>query len=784
MRWVKFSISLLLTILLMGVLLIPFGSQPFSLGAFFSPFQGFWHNATPVHESQPTQLDFPELTAPVEIVFDERQVPHVFAQNDQDLYFAQGYLVAKDRLWQMEFQTLAAAGRLSEVVGRGDNDVILNLDRQNRRKGLAFGAERSFTKVQADDLTMKALEAYTAGVNAYIESLSPADLPLEYKLLNYQPEPWEPFKAALLQKYMANTLAARADDIEHTHALRIWGKERFDILYPEFPKGDIPIIPDQDSWRPKRVGYRYLPVDPSIPAVPENYHPDSLLPGPSPRDLIQNDELNGSNNWAVSGQKSANGRPMLANDPHLGLSLPSIWYEMQLSSPSHNVYGVTLAGSPGITIGFNDSIAWGVTNAGQDVMDFFATEFRDDRRKEYRYDDQWLPIKERIETINIRGEAPYLDTVLYTHIGPVIFDKNYGNQPVPLSMRWMAHEPSNELLTFLQLNRARNYDDYVKALESYVCPAQNFVFASASGDIAIWQHGRYVKKWEGQGKFILDGSRKDHMWGDFLDQENSPHVRNPEQGYVASANQHPTSDLYPYYYTGGFEDFRGKRINQLLSSKDTFDVADMKAYQLDTYGVWAAEILDLMLGDLDTTVFSPTDRQAVQYLKDWDYHYDIEKIAPTMFQLWWQELNTAIWQDELAVAGVPLEYPDWSTTIRILQDSVAFSFYQKVGDTAKITRPFLVNRTFHKVLGQLQNEYPEMSNWTWGNWKQTKIRHVIPFLEPFARAGLPTDGFRHILNATGATHGPSWRMVVSLGPTIEAYGVYPGGQSGNPSTIL
>jgi penicillin amidase len=505
-----------------------------------------------------------------------------------------------------------------------------------------------------------------------------------------------------------------------------------------------------------------------------------LLPGPSQEVLTKPNLLNGSNNWAVSPQKSATGRPLLANDPHLGLSLPSIWYEVQLHSPTHNVYGVTLAGAPGVVLGFNDSIAWGSTNSGQDVMDFYTTTYRDDRKEEYWYDGQWLSVNVEIEEFKLKGEASYFDTVRHTHIGPVIFDENYGDQPVPLSLRWMAHEPSNELETFLQFNRANNYEDYVNAMDSYVCPAQNFVFASASGDIAIWQRGKYVKKWEGQGRFVLDGSRRDHLWNDFLDKEKNPHALNPEQGFVASANQHPTSEQFPYYYNGGFEDFRGKRIYQLLSEKDTISLEDMKAFQLDNYSVWAAEILGLMLNDLDTTVFSPTDRKAIQVLREWDYTYTTEQIAPTIFQLWWEELNDAIWADEFDRAAVALDRPDWSTTIRILKDSLQFSFYRQAGDLTPVTRPALVNQSFHRVLGKLQNEFPEMEQWTFGNWKQTSIRHLVPLLRPFSRLDMPTNGYRHILNATTPKHGPSWRVVIALGEEVEAYGIYPGGQSGNP----
>lgn len=784
MRWVKFLITLVITLLFIALLLFPSGGLPFSIGAFLSPFQGFWQNAessgVPLSDQK---MNLPGLSEEVQIVYDQRRVPHIFANNTSDLYYTQGYLLAKDRLWQMEFQVIAAAGRLSEYLGRGTDDVILNRDRYMRRIGLGFAAERALQEVMKDPETKAAMEAYAAGVNDYIRSLSTSDLPLEYKLLNYTPEPWSLYRSCLFGKYMAFDLAGRSDDIAYTQALQLWGRETFDELYPEYPENSAPIVPDDlDWWFPKRPGYRLKPIR-KIPAAPADYRPDSLMSNQGMAMMdFQPHLLNGSNNWAVSGAKSATGRPLLANDPHLGLSLPSIWYEIQLHAPGMNAYGVTFPGAPGIALGFNDSIAWGSTNSGMDVMDYYLTKFRDDRRQEYFYDGQWLPVNRRNEEFLIKGEDSYIDTVLYTHIGPVIYDRTYGEQEVPLALRWMAHEPSNEIRTFIKFNQAKNYEDYLDALKTYVCPAQNFVFASHTGDIAIWQQGRYVDKWREQGRFILDGSRRDHMWSEFVPQEKNPHVLNPEAGYVSSANQHPTSTNYPYYYTGSYEDYRGRRLHNLLNEDDTVTIEDMKAYQLDNYGVWAADILPTMLADLDTNAFSSMDKEIYLSLQEWDYQYDKDQTAPTVFQLWWEELYNEVWNNSFARPDYNLKLPKWSTTISILKQKPEFSFFQLPGDTVKRTRPMLVNQTFHRVLGKLQNDFPESEDWNWGNWKQSYISHLVPILKPFSRNDLTTSGYKHILNATSGRHGPSWRMVVSLGPKVEAYGVFPGGQTGNPGS--
>jgi penicillin amidase len=587
MAWVKFLLSLLSTGALMAALMLPLGSITFPFGDFLNPFTGFWQNAEPAQGISEQEVDLPGLEGKASVVFDNRRVPHIFAENQNDLAYVQGYITAQDRLWQMEFQIYAAAGRLTELIGRGPDDRVLNLDRTARRKGITFAAERAVEEFKKYPEVKQFVEAYVDGVNDYIKQLKPADYPIEYKILNYQPEPWSVLKSALLMKYMANTLAARAKDIEHTNALILFGRETFDILYPEYSYAEDPIVPADTRYN-RRL------ADP-VPPVPKDYYPDSLMLSPA---MLQKPDRNiGSNNWAISGQKSTTGRPILANDPHLGLNLPSIWYEIQLTAPGYKSYGVSLPGGPGVIIGFNDSIAWGETNAGQDVMDFYRTRFRDESKKEYFYDGQWYPTNQRVEEFKIRGAESYFDTVLYTNVGPVMYDENFGDQPFPLAVRWMAHQPSVEMVTFFKLNKARNYQDYREALTYFKSPAQNFVFASHDGDIAIWQQGSFVNKWEEQGKFILDGTKRDQFWGDYIPQDQNPHSYNPERGFVSSANQHPAPESYPYYYLGGFEDYRNRRLNRLLAAKEKLSVEDMKNIQLDNFSVKAEDALPIMLAE-------------------------------------------------------------------------------------------------------------------------------------------------------------------------------------------
>ena len=773
MRWLKFLISGLLTLTLVGSLIYPFGRKP-PLGQLLNPFSGFWQNGPALTATRPAQLSLPGLQAPVTVQYDERQVPHIFAANDHDLYFAQGFVTAADRLWQMDFQVRAAAGRLAEILGPGPDSVILNRDRRMRRLGMVYGAERTLPRMLEDPLTRQALEAYAAGINAYLDQLRPADLPLEYKLLDYRPEPWTPLHSAIFLKNMSLTLAGGANDIEETQALAYWGPETFERLYPAFEALRSPIIPEP----PPRPWWVRRPPDP-VPPAPAGYHPDSLLLPFQPSE-DRPDEIVGSNNWVIAGSRSRTGYPLLANDPHLSLTQPSIWYEIQLHAPGHNSYGVSFPGAPGVVLGFNDSIAWGATNGSRDVMDYFVLRFEGDSRDVYFYDGKATPVSIRAERIAVKGGPDFVDSVRYTLLGPVLYDEHYGDQPLPMAVRWMAHEPSNEIGTFLRFNRARNYTQWHQALETYVCPAQNFVFASAGGDIAYWQQGRFVDRWRGQGRFLLEAEKREHHWNRFIPAADNPHLLNPPEGYIGTANQHPTGPEYPHYYGGRFETFRGRRLHQLLAVPDTFDLADMKRMQLDAYSMEAADLLPLLLADLDTTALGPLDMQALTALRTWDYQYRTDAIAPTIFQLWWDDLYYGIWRDEFEAAGVPMDFPSRPLTIALLHDSLSSVFYRSAADTGAVTRPQLVNRAFHRVVGQLQNKWPQPEDWQWGQWKTTSIRHILSIFPSFGREGLPTDGYSRILNATSEYYGPSWRMVVALGPEVEAYGIYPGSPTGNP----
>ncbi len=763
MRILKFLFFALLTAALFHVM--EFGVAPLPpLGKFLSPFSGFWQNAESPTTELPASLSVNGLQDEVQVIFDERRVPHIFANNEHDLFFAQGYITASHRLWQMEFQTHFAAGRISEIVG----EKALDLDRMQRRKGLLYAAELTVEAFERDSLANAILQAYSDGVNAYISSLKYKDLPLEYKLLNYKPEPWSKLKSALLLKYMADMLTGNSNDIELSNAVALLGYETTELIYPDFPDSLLdPIIPKDVQYAPATANLD----TPSVPGLGISI----------PIEPEKTSDNIGSNNWAVSGSKTATGSPILCNDPHLQLNLPSIWYEVQLSTPQYNVYGVSLPGAPAVIIGFNNFIAWGVTNGTQDVKDWYKVSFKDASRKEYLFDGVWKETTIRIEEIKIKGKKPFYDTVVYTHYGPVAYDGTLTEDTAALNLaaRWTGMEPSNELMTFYYLNRAKNYADYLEAIKNFQCPGQNFVFASASGDIAIWQQGKFPLKWPKQGKYVMDGSESVYQWQGFIPQEENPHVFNPPRNFVSSANQHPTDTTYPYYYNGFFEHYRNRRINERLSLMDKVTVEDMMKLQNDNFNLQAAESLPLMLKLLGEV---KDGKNYVESLSAWNYMNDAQVEAAAIYEEWFAHLDSLIW-DELNIKGKMMEIPLQFYTIWMMQNYPHHALFDHKSTADKTeTLEDLIRLSFQKTVNALNNWVStHQEPLTWYAYKSTSVQHLARLM-PFSVTKIPIGGNKRIVNACDSRWGPSWRMIVSLENPIKAYGVYPGGQSGNPGS--
>jgi penicillin amidase len=561
-----------------------------------------------------------------------------------------------------------------------------------------------------------------------------------------------------------------------TNILQKYGPEITKDLFPDYPFKEDPIIPTGTKW-----DFKPLPSPAASKSFTESMN--SGIKTQTKQDGI------GSNNWAISAAKSATGYPILANDPHLNLTLPSIWYQIQLHAPGINCYGVSLPGTPNVIIGFNQDIAWGVTNVAADVLDFYQIKFKDNTHQSYWYNNEWKNTQVRYEKIKIKGSKAITDTVYYTHHGPVVFLQKSGyskasNVPVGHALRWIALEKSNELKTFYLLNRSKNYDDYRHALPYFSAPAQNFIFASNQNDIAITPNGKFPLKYKNQGKFILNGADPGDDWQGWIPAEQNPTVKNPPRNFVSSANQSSTDPSYPYYINWEFSSYeRGKRINDKLTKMNHATADSMRVMQMDSYSIFAENLLPYVLPLVKEQALNAQQKLAWKALKTWDRYYTANSIAASIFEVWSDRLNYEIWHDKFSDDNLPMRYPSRDRTVELIQKEPQSNWFDNTKTPAVESLSDLVNQSFRFACDSLSRKFGNYdTTWAWANLKNTHVPHLAK-IPGFSSKTLLIGGAKSTIDALNETNGPSWRMVVELGKSPKAFGVYPGGQSGNPGSV-
>lgn len=776
MRLLRFLLALLPTLALLWLLLVPHtsgGKQLPVLGNFLNPFSGFWQNAEPARpfEGEDLERALPGLQGPVEVVWDDMLVPHIFAQSFNDAVMVQGYVTARHRLFQMDLLSRQTAGRLSEVIG----PRTLEIDRLTRRRGIPWAAEKDWQSWKQSPRTAQMLEAYAAGVNAYIGQLTAASLPVEYKILNFKPEAWSPLKTALIVENMIDALNGRDEDLAATNSLALFGRDTFDYLYPRWNLNQVPIVPDTGQWAD------IAPIGAPQPAPALRRSGGSTPPG---RSLpASDDDLNGSNNWAVAGSRTRSGHPMLCNDPHLPLRLPHIWYIQQIQTPGANCYGAVVPGVPGIAIGFNDDIAWGFTNVSQEVADWYQIRWTDDRHTAYLVDGQPRQAELRVEEIRVKGQPTVYDTVRYTSWGPVVYDDP--SEPLhDCAYRYTTHDaPTPEsLYEFLNISAAKNYEDYRKAIPGVDCLSQNIAFASRNGAIAITVQGRFPARRFEQGRFVQDGSASANAWSGYIPEEQLPTLRNPSRGFVFSANQHSTPLTYPYYYLGNFDQSRARRIYERLNGMRNITVDSMKSLQLDNFSRRAADALPALLLRLDRAKLDDRDKALLATLEKWDYRYEADATAPSLYEMWYDSAYAHTWDEMEALRQqkTAVLMPESWRFVEILRADSASIFFDRPNTPARETASDIVTQSFLEMAEAAEKLPPE--DMIWSKRKGFILSHLVPAFTAFSRTDLRVGGSRNSPNAISANHGPSWRMIVELGTPVQALGVYPGGQSGNPGS--
>jgi len=757
---------------LLITLSIQFGQIP-PLGKFFDPVIGFWRVAWQDEVPQNSEIYIHGLEKEVTIVFDKRGVPHLFGDHELDVFTAIGYCHARDRLWQMDIQYRFAAGKLSEVLGR----QTLGTDIEQRKLGLLATAQRIVASLDSSVAEYNILKAYATGVNHFIDELSYSHYPYEFKLLNYAPEPWTIEKTVLVN-VMMGYLSRSMDDLYFSRLQQILSKQDLEKLYPPFSQIDYPIIPDYNE----KTGSNIV-VQAEHRNEVEKQNLDKAGAQQSWTDLTAEKEKFGSNNWVVSGSKTKTGKPILANDPHLSLELPSVWYEAHLNCPQFDVYGVTLPGAPFVIIGFNRYIAWGMTNCGWDVTDLYQETFDNENHDHYLYNGTWQSVEKIPQVIQIKN-APDTTIVLeYTHRGPII----YRNGEY-FSMQWTGNQAHFDGASVYWLNKAKNYEGYRQALKFYNCPAQNFVYADVEGNIAMTCAGRNPVRKKGLGRAIADGNTDQSEWISYTPFRQLPSSLNPEQEYLASANQQPINRPEPYFGWHWPTDYRARRINKLLKNNDSIDIKDMKKFQTDACAVRAEIFVPYILNAFQDGEYSSSNMHldsARYYLKNWNYEMRKEEVGATIFDKFMRNYRINTWQDHFPKTGGGYLWPGEIVLEQFTRNAPDSKWFNNIETSERENRDDIIRKSLIETASQLAEEFGDtVGNWKWERYHKTTIPHLSRIralgIDPF-----PNNGGFGTLNVGAArtnSFGPSWRMIVSLENPIRAWGVYPGGQSGNPAS--
>ncbi len=744
------------------------------------------------------QITLTGLNAPVEVLRDAAGVPHIYADNVHDLFMAQGYVHAQDRFYQMDVWRHTTAGRLSEMFG----EATLEDDRFLRTVGWHRVAEEEYGKLDAD--TRSALDAYAAGVNAYLNGRSPLAVHNAYAvlaLIGYQPsslEPWTPADSLAWAKAMSWDLGTNArEELMRVRLEQAVGAERTAALMPE-ALSDVPVI------------------------LPEPMF-DARVPGQSaPAQSGGLGEGIGSNNWVLSGARTSTGAPILANDPHLGIQMPSIWYlnglhcrQVTADCP-YDVSGYSFAGDPGVIIGHTQRIAWGVTNNYPDVQDLFIERIDPADPMRVEVNGEFVPLTTREEVIKIRGggsetltvrasrNGPLVESVwgparrafeAQTPVGDVTLGAGYG-----LAMRWTALEPGRLFQAVLKLNRAQNWDDFRAALRDWTVPSQNVIYADVDGNIGYQMPGWVPQRKGGDGSRPVPGWVDDYQWeADYLPFEALPYTFNPAQGYVVTANQPvlPAAEADRFVGAGFDEGFRAARINALIQAKPTLSPDDVAAIQGDNYNASAADLVPLLTA---LTLDDPKLTTAQDALRTWDFQMHMDSQPAALYIGIFNALVTDLFRP-----GVPEEY--WSrgsapafATLRAILTEPSNAFWGADGRDAALTRAF---RGGYADLEQRLGG--NASAWRYGALHTSTFAEgtvgssgIGPIEALFNRGPFPTSGWGAIVNATGSNLGcygrsedpcqnpyavtnvPSMRMILDVTNWDNGRMIHTTGQSGHP----
>ena len=729
------------------------------------------------------------LKKSVAVRWDSFAVPHVFAADEPDLFFAQGFLHAQERLWQMDLSRRFLSGRMAEIFGdfalpardltlQFRNRTCTDMDYFMRLLGIGGCAEAS-VDLLSEELRLR-LNAYCNGVNRYIEQCGKKP-PWEFRLLRHRPEPWRPQDSLIIGKGFALLLSTALYTRLNFFAIAEKLKDqpaKLQELFPRYPE-DGPVI-SRAIWDQAQAFWRF-----SSGVLPgSDWHPAGA----------------GSNSWTIAPSRSRTGGALLCNDPHLRLTLPSIWYLMHLRSDAgsneragYEVWGASIPGCPLIQIGHNRSISWGITAAVCDDIEIYRERLHRLEPDRYLVGHQWRKLVIQRETIPVRKSKPLEKIIRRTRHGPVIsdFDETTRGQEV-LAVRWTAHEPSEEMRSLYGVNRATDWNEFNDSLRYHSAPSLNVVYADRAGNIGYALAGNIPVRPHVPTLLPVPGWDENNDWRGFIPFADLPRIYNPPEGFIATANNRITDSVYPYYLSHFFEPpFRARRIAQLVGGRKKNAVEDLATVQLDIVSLHARELLAVLKAELEqVSDENPTIERAAEHLLSWDGRCDESSVAAGIFHVFHHrllvDLLTPDLGDELFSAYVEILNQCIVPTDRILANPNSSWFAQR-------SRSELVELALREACTEIAEALGnEMQNWRWGRIHTLNLNHSlgrVPVLRNLLGIGpLPAPGngttlnlgfYRHS-NPYAQTVGASMRFIVDMGVRQSSEFILPSGQSGHP----
>ncbi|TFG33651.1 penicillin acylase family protein [Candidatus Thorarchaeota archaeon] len=799
-RIINLGLSTIGPIALIVILTMPIGPLAGGLG-IIQPIGGIFDNGSPDPGSQRIQLI--GLEAQVDVIIDHMGIPHIYADSSYDAFMALGYMHAKDRLFQITMQNYVAAGRISEIVGQ----YAASSDKFYRTIGLKRSAQLTLDWYEANAATnpdirtaLDAIYAEVAGANAFIKSMTAANTPIEFKILGFTPEPWTFVDCFVNAKMLTWGLSGSIMDFQRQWIrTTIDNDTMYEDLFPDLMPYTIPVVQEQVNLSiaeyPLAPGGFPATENPSMyttalaseEILPE-YKLEALLA--SLNDIIKpfgDEELVGSNNWAINGSKSSTGMPIVAGDPHLSLQAPSVWYEAHIVVPDEglDVTGTTFPGLPAVLIGHNDHLAYSFTNVGADVNDIFVEQLNPSNPNQYMYNGEYQDFIIHDETIHTKEGVDIAFTVKESVHGPLIdsvistYDYEIGTHP-NLAMNWTGSGVTHEMVAAAGFMRADTLEEFIDAMYWWDSPPQNCVFGDDEGNIAMLVVGRFPVRAGYTGEYPITALNDSVGMVSNIPYAYNPREINPSRGFVQSANQRTIAPSeYGYDILGPQANgYRARRIYHLLDLDDSITVEEMKRIQADVVEVRAEVIVPHVVSAWDNAeIENTTIADAVDILRSWTYDMETHHVAPTI----WMYLLDAIHYetfDELRDINSAIPLSRTPILEHLIVTNNTNYFDDKSTNGIRESRDDILVRALSRALDNLAQEWIDEPDWNYGN------RHIvyIEHLAGLTYIGGGSQRGQNTINVAGGwtvRHGPSTRLIADFSQIEMSYMAYPGGQSGN-----